>query len=76
MVLAFFQGSLIIFYEVGGGGEGGGGKKEGEEGRERGVGVEKQYPQFFLAVSSIKTRMSCGSSISQSCMQTQVKFTS
>lgn len=74
MVLAFFQGSLIIFYEVGG--EGGGGKKEGEEGRERGVGVEKQYPQFFLAVSSIKTRMSCGSSISQSCMQTQVKFTS
>ena len=30
----------------GGGGEGGGGKKEGEEGRERGVGVEKQYPQF------------------------------
>ena len=25
---------------------GGGGKKEGEEGRERGVGVEKQYPQF------------------------------
>lgn len=73
MVLAFFQGSLIIFYEVGGGG---GGKKEGEEGRERGVGVEKQYPQFFLAVSSIKTRMSCGSSISQSCMQTQVKFTS
>ena len=76
MVLAFFQGSLIIFYEVGGGGGGGGGKKEGEEGRERGVGVEKQYPQFFLAVSSIKTRMSCGSSISQSCMQTQVKFTS
>ena len=60
----------------GGGREGGGGKKEGEEGRERGVGVEKQYPQFFLAVSSIKTRMSCGSSISQSCMQTQVKFTS
>ena len=75
MVLAFFQGSLIIFYEKGGG-EGGVGKKEGEEGRERGVGVEKQYPQFFLAVSSIKTRMSCGSSISQSCMQTQVKFTS
>ena len=60
----------------GGRGEGGGGKKEGEEGRERGVGVEKQYPQFFLAVSSIKTRMSCGSSTSQSCMQTQVKFTS
>ena len=59
-----------------GGGEGGGGKKEGEEGRERGVGVEKQYPQFFLAVSSIKTRMSCGSSTTQSCMQTQVKFTS
>ena len=76
MVLVFFQGSLIIFYEVGGGREGGGGKKEGEEGRERGVGVEKQYPQFFLAVSSIKTRMSCGSSTSQSCMQTQVKFTS
>ena len=71
MVLAFFQGSLTIFYEVGGGG-----KKEGEEGRERGVGVEKQYLQFFLAVSSIKTRMSCVSSTSQSCMQTQVKFTS